>query len=993
MLTNSNYGAATEAAILRTFATPSTSRNLRAEKIGSYRIGNKLGSGNFAKVRAATHEVAKTKVAIKDIDIQPLDAENLTKVKREVQILQGLSHPHIIKLYEIIRTDKHLYIVTELATGGELFDLLMYNGRQNETEARRIFQQLTSAVAYCHANGIVHRDLKAENILLDREGNVKLIDFGFSNFQQNDLLLSTWCGSPPYAAPELLLAQEYDGRMSDVWSLGVVLFILVTAEFPFQGGTVDNLKMAVLGELLNIPFFVSVECADLLRKMLTVNPEKRANLSTVIQHRWFTVQMPPNIRELLSEKWMKRRVHDKHPHPLGQNTPTKQLDPTVLLFMQQHTIWPEEKIAEDVMFRNYESPVYATYELLNDKLAKLKDADSLQTDSDQPRRGSRGSILSGKANVEPDPKSTTIPAHHLAQLSLSTSSDCESDESSNSEEPGTSTLKHNSPQKQRARGCLTGGTMLNANEESEWSRNEHRRHTLCASDRLPANPLAAMAQQWAADPESFVKATTAFIQQSQQQSHPLNQSHFHQSPLQMAAAMQILQEQQQQHAQQTHSSHQHSFAANNQDMTVNPALLGLMGLRNGLIDYTRMMRIPTSQERRASANEAQLGLHGYANLLGTCSSMGINPHMTNGGKDRKTSNSVSTNQPGSSSSTLGGPSSNEGQRITVEEEGASYLSRYGTHKRNTVHALATPLNFLGPTAPHQRYARTPYAKQSISGASGNERRSSWASSTNAAHLNPQQYSRLENIYAQSIRSGSNATTDLPRNSLGGGVGGSEQLNSIQQLQLEFQKLRACTERPAGNSNSKTSLSGMDASVKTPTISITDENNRSLAPSATSYDPMLFMAQNAQAKSDTNTQNNGQRPATVIGFSTPNSSASNSPTEQNIDVSQTITQQSSNNKSNNVKFVFIPVSLNVALDRVYRFVRERQLVCEVRPIEETGDSMEVRIAPSAQTIVSLILHKLPNSPNISKTEFSIVQGDAAESDVLRTNLMSVFNEVY
>jgi serine/threonine protein kinase len=197
---------------------------------------------------------------------------------------------------------------------------------------------------------------------LNSNFNFSLLDFGFSNYQKPNILLSTWCGSPPYAAPELLLAQEYDGRMSDVWSLGVVLYILVAAEFPFQGGTVDNLKMAVLGEVLSIPFFVSVgefyrfilyytclECADLIRKMLTVNPDKRANLNMVIQHRWFTAQMPEKIRELLSERTLKRKPYDNtntHQISPGPAPGPKQLDPTVLLFMQQHTIWPEEKIAE-----------------------------------------------------------------------------------------------------------------------------------------------------------------------------------------------------------------------------------------------------------------------------------------------------------------------------------------------------------------------------------------------------------------------------------------------------------------------------------------------------------------------------------------------------------------------------------------------------------------------------------------------------------------------
>ncbi|KAI6177480.1 Protein kinase domain-containing protein [Aphelenchoides bicaudatus] len=954
--------------ILRTLGGPSTSTRNRTEKIGSYRIGAKLGSGNFAKVRAATHEVAKTKVAVKYIDKQSLDAENLIKVEREIQILQTISHPHIIKLYEVIRTDKHLCIITELATGGELFDLLMYSGKQNENEARRIFQQLVSAVAYCHANGIVHRDLKAENILLDKDANVKLIDFGFSNYQKPDLLLSTWCGSPPYAAPELLLAQEYDGRMSDVWSLGVVLYILVAAEFPFQGGTVDNLKMAVLGELLSIPFFVSVECADLIRKMLTVNPEKRANLNTVIQHRWLTAQMPDKIKELLSEKTLKRKPYDNSTaHQISPAPPPgpKQLDPTVLLFMQQHTIWPEEKIAEDVMFRNYESPIFATYQLLSDKLLKLKDADLLQTDNDQPRRGSRGSILSGKANVEPT-ISTTIPAHHLAQLNMCTSSDYESDDSNTSDEPSTSSQPH----KQRQMRGGFGPTLATNHGQTaqEFARAEHRRHTLCAADRLPANPLAAVAQQWAMNPETYAQAYNQMLSGQQHQisqNATVNPNLFHH---QMAAALQMVHEQNQQHQ---------AFAPN-QNLAANSALMGL-------IDYSRMMKIPTSQERRASANEALLSLNGYANLLAMAASQQAN-NGSSAGKSRKLT--VNHHSPGS-------PQQSQ-PRASVEEEGASYLSRHGAHKRNTVHALASPLSMLAASQ-HRHTRTTPYAKQSpaVANPANNERRSSWASSSNAAaHLNPQQFSKLESIYSQSIRSGS--TADAQRHSLGG----NEHLNSIQQLQIEFQKLQACTNERPSLSNLVNKSSGIETStsVNAPTISITDENNRSLAPSSVSYDPMTFIPPNAQTSQENSGQSVGQRPATVIGFSTATSSTTSSPTETTNTNCHSITQQQPNNSNppTAVKFVFIPVSVSVALDRVYRFVNEKQLVCEVRPATEDGgdDSIEVRIAPNPQTIVSLIIHRLPDSAsaNISKAEFTVVQGDVSESDALRANLMAVFNEV-
>jgi hypothetical protein len=208
--------------------------------------------------------------------------------------------------------------------------------------------------------------------------------------------------------------------------------------------------------------------------------------------------------------------------------------------------------------------------------------------------------------------------------------------------------------------------------------------------------------------------------------------------------------------------------------------------------------------------------------------MGINPQVggSTAGKSRKL---TVNHNPGS-------PQQQQNQpRASVEEEGASYLSRHGAHKRNTVHALASPLSML--TASQQRYARTPYAKQSPTGTANAERRSSWTSSNNASHLNPQQFSRLESIYSQSIRG--SGPSDTQRHSLGAG----EHLNSIQQLQIEFQKLQACAERPSLVNSVKTG--GLEAPVNAPTISITDENNRSLAPSSTSYDPMAFMAQNVR----------------------------------------------------------------------------------------------------------------------------------------------------
>nr|CAD7194420.1 unnamed protein product [Timema douglasi] len=191
-----------------------------------------------------------------------LDEDNLKKIFREIQIMTKLQHPHIIRLYQVMETEKMIYLVTEYASGGEIFDYLVENGRMNEKEARRIFQQIVAAVHYCHTRQIVHRDLKAENLLLDLDKDIKLADFGFSNHFQPGQKMSTWCGSPPYAAPELFEGREYDGPKTDIWSMGVVLYVLVCGALPFDGSTLQNLRTRVIKGKFRIPFFMSAGVVD-----------------------------------------------------------------------------------------------------------------------------------------------------------------------------------------------------------------------------------------------------------------------------------------------------------------------------------------------------------------------------------------------------------------------------------------------------------------------------------------------------------------------------------------------------------------------------------------------------------------------------------------------------------------------------------------------------------------------------------------------------------
>ncbi|KAL7302546.1 hypothetical protein TKK_0005182 [Trichogramma kaykai] len=255
-------------------------------RVGFYDIEGTIGKGNFAVVKLARHRIVKSEVAIKIIDKSQLDETNLEKVYREVDIMKQLHHPHIVKLYQVMETKNMLYIVSEYASRGEIFDYIARYGRMSEPCARTTFAQIISAVEYCHSTGVAHRDLKAENLLLDAQMNVKIADFGFSNRFAPGERLSTWCGSPPYAAPEVFKGKHYSGPEIDVWSLGVVLYVLVCGALPFDGSTLQSLRDRVLSGKFRIPYFMSTDCESLIRKMLVLEPCKRYTIPQIKRHRW-----------------------------------------------------------------------------------------------------------------------------------------------------------------------------------------------------------------------------------------------------------------------------------------------------------------------------------------------------------------------------------------------------------------------------------------------------------------------------------------------------------------------------------------------------------------------------------------------------------------------------------------------------------------------------------------------------------------------------------
>ncbi|TBU45432.1 Pkinase-domain-containing protein [Dichomitus squalens] len=268
-------------------------KELSSQKIrvvGNYTLGKVIGEGTYGKVRMGTHRLTGTRVAIKQIP-KAMSAA----LTREIHHHRQLHHPHVTQLYEVIATESSIWLVTELCSGGELFDYLAEKGRLNEDEARVLFGQLCLAVAYVHEKGIVHRDLKLENVLLDERCRVKLGDFGFTREFEKGTLLETFCGTTGYAAPEMLLAKKYLGPEVDVWSLGVILYTLLTGTLPFDDDDESVMREKVIRGVYDDPEWLSDDARGLLSGILQVEPTKRLTIAQILTHPWFTtIHKNPN---------------------------------------------------------------------------------------------------------------------------------------------------------------------------------------------------------------------------------------------------------------------------------------------------------------------------------------------------------------------------------------------------------------------------------------------------------------------------------------------------------------------------------------------------------------------------------------------------------------------------------------------------------------------------------------------------------------------------
>ncbi|KAL2165567.1 hypothetical protein VTH06DRAFT_869 [Thermothelomyces fergusii] len=307
------------------------SRREKPTRFGEFILGNTIGEGEFGKVKLGWKQEGGVQVAIKLIKKDQVgnNPTRMAKIMREVAILKQLTHPNIVRLHKMEESDRHYGIVLEYASGGELFDYILNHRYLKDNAARRLFAQLVSGVGYLHKKGIVHRDLKLENLLLDRNRNIIITDFGFANtFDPNDELteeeemnltdrefvermgldkikpngtrkgdlMQTSCGSPCYAAPELVVSDSlYTGRKVDVWSCGVILYAMLAGYLPFdddpanpEGDNINLLYKYIVNTPLTFPEYVTPHARDLLRRILVPNPRKRADLFEVARHSWLS---------------------------------------------------------------------------------------------------------------------------------------------------------------------------------------------------------------------------------------------------------------------------------------------------------------------------------------------------------------------------------------------------------------------------------------------------------------------------------------------------------------------------------------------------------------------------------------------------------------------------------------------------------------------------------------------------------------------------------
>ena len=268
--------------------TDPTSREEKTIKIGDYLVKQTIGSGTFSKVKLGINRITNQKVAIKLLDKSKIiEKDDLERIIREMKIYREISHPNVIKVYEMLDTNKFYMIIMEYYERGELFNYIVEHEKLTEEETAFFFYQLINGIEYIHNKGIAHRDLKPENLLLDKDKKLKIIDFGLSNFFDGKKYLSTPCGSPCYASPEMVAGNNYDGFKIDIWAIGIILYACFCGYLPFEDDDNDILFKKILQCKLDYPKHLSRLSKDIMNKILVTDPERRITIEQIKKHNFY----------------------------------------------------------------------------------------------------------------------------------------------------------------------------------------------------------------------------------------------------------------------------------------------------------------------------------------------------------------------------------------------------------------------------------------------------------------------------------------------------------------------------------------------------------------------------------------------------------------------------------------------------------------------------------------------------------------------------------
>lgn len=256
-------------------------------RVGFYKVRGEIGSGTFSRVKLAFHALTKDKVALKILDRTRMDSQAYRLLAREISTMESLQHPNVVRLYEVVETPSRLFLVLEYAGGGDLHNKICNEGKLSDNASKITFAQILSAIKYMHNINVIHRDLKAENILFTSSGCVKVADFGFSTRVSNrNIALDTFCGSPPYAAPELFRDECYLGPPVDVWAMGVLLFFMVTGTMPFRAETMGKLRRCIIDGTYTVPPWVPGPCQRLIKGILKSVPADRCAVDQMLGCDW-----------------------------------------------------------------------------------------------------------------------------------------------------------------------------------------------------------------------------------------------------------------------------------------------------------------------------------------------------------------------------------------------------------------------------------------------------------------------------------------------------------------------------------------------------------------------------------------------------------------------------------------------------------------------------------------------------------------------------------